>query len=180
MSERSAADLYDHDFFAWTQLQAKELRRFARSRPNLPLDLAHIAEEIADLGKEQRNALRSWTARIIEHLLLLEHSPAEDAHRGGIDEVVNFRREIELRMTPTLRRYLHRQLPRLYEHARRHLQGKLELYGEGQTAARFPDGCPYTLDQVLGDLWPTAAREKGRDLPSCHPVGPRLTRCRVP
>lgn len=165
MSGRSWTELYEDDFFAWTQLQAKELRRFARSRPNLPLDLAHIAEEIADLGKEQRNALRSWTARIIEHLLLLEHSPAEDPRRGWIEEVVNFRREIELRMTPTLRRDLHRQLPRLYEHARRHLQRRLELYGEPETAIRFPDSCPYTLNQVLSDLWPAAARQKDRDLP---------------
>jgi Domain of unknown function DUF29 len=71
VSTRSAADLYEDDFFAWTQLQAKKLRRFARTRPNLPLDLGHIAEEIADLGTERRNAVRSWTARVIEHLLLL-------------------------------------------------------------------------------------------------------------
>jgi hypothetical protein len=50
-------DLYEHDFFAWTRRQSRELRRFARTRPNLPLDLARIAEEIADLGKEQRNAV---------------------------------------------------------------------------------------------------------------------------
>ena len=67
MSMRSAIELYEDDFFAWTQLQAKELRRFARTRPNLPLDLAHIAEEIADLGKSQRRFLRSWTRRIVEH-----------------------------------------------------------------------------------------------------------------
>jgi hypothetical protein len=83
MSTRPAEDLYEHDFFAWTQLQARELRRFARTRPNLPLDLMHLAEEVADLGKEQRHALRSWTARIIEHLLLLEHSPAEAPRRAG-------------------------------------------------------------------------------------------------
>jgi Domain of unknown function DUF29 len=157
MNERSTAVLYEDDFFAWTQLQAKELRRFARSRPNLPLDLAHIAEEIADLGKEQRNALRSWTARIIERLLLLEHSPTNVPRRGWIDELVNFRREIELRMTPTLHRDLDRQLPRLYEHARRHLQRKLEVYDERETASRFPERCPYTLDQVLGDYWPQSA-----------------------
>jgi uncharacterized protein DUF29 len=166
MSGRSLTELYEDDSFAWTQLQAKELRRFARSRPNLRLDLAHIAEEIGDLGNEQRNALRGWTARIIEHLLLLEHSPAEDPRRGWIEEVVNLRRKIELRMTPTLRRDLHRQLPRLYEHARRHLQRKLELYGEPETGSRFPDFCCYTLDQVLGGLWPAGARQKGRDLPS--------------
>ena len=148
--------LYDEDFFAWTRLQARELRRFARTRPNLPLDLGHLAEEIADLGTEQRNALRSWTARIIEHLLLLEHSPATAPRCGWIDEIGTFRRDIELRMSATLRRDLQRQLPRLYDLARRHLQRKLERYGEAEVAARLPERCPYSLDQVLGDFWPAA------------------------
>ena len=47
------------DFYAWTQAQAKELRRFARTRPNLPLDLAHLAEEIEDLGMSERECGRS-------------------------------------------------------------------------------------------------------------------------
>lgn len=146
--------LYDEDFFAWTRLQARELRRFARTRPNLPLDLPRIAEEIADLGNERRDSLRSWTARIIEHLLLLEHSPARDPRRGWIDEIVNFRGEIDERLTPTLRRDLKRRLGRLYDRARRNLQRKLERYGEAEVAARFPERCPYSLDQVLGDFWP--------------------------
>jgi hypothetical protein len=69
-------ELYEEDFFAWTRSQARELRRLARTRPNVVLDVAHIAEEIADLGTERRDAVRGWTARIIERLLLLEHSPA--------------------------------------------------------------------------------------------------------
>jgi hypothetical protein len=146
--------LYDEDFYAWSRLQAWELRRFARACPNLPLDLRHIAEEIADLGTERRDALRSWTARIMEHLLLLQHSPATDVRRGWIDEILTFRREVELRLSVTLRRDLQRQLPRLYELARRHLVRKLERYGEAEVATRLPERCPYTLDQILGDFWP--------------------------
>ena len=83
MSTRSAAELYEDDFYAWTQVQAKELRRFARTRPNLPLDLPHIAGEIADLGKSLRDSMRSWARRIIEHLLLLEYSlPRSHAAAG--------------------------------------------------------------------------------------------------
>jgi len=149
-----APDLYETDFYAWTQRQARELRRFARSRPNLPLDLEYIAEEIADLGKEQRNDLRSWTTRIIEHLLLLEHSPADEPRRGWTREIINFRREIASRLTPTLRRDLVRQLPRLYESARRGLATELGQFGEAEIAARFPQKCPYSLEQVLGDFWP--------------------------
>jgi hypothetical protein len=153
MSTRRAEDLYEDDFFAWAQLQARELRRFARTRPNLPLDLKHLAEEVADLGKEQRNALRSWTVRIIEHLLLLEHSPAESPRRAWIDEIVGFRDEIEARLTPTLRRDLTRQLPHLYERARRRLARKLELYGTADSVPPLPERYPYTLEQVLGDWW---------------------------
>lgn len=154
MSKVLARDLYEADFFAWTQTQAREIHRFSRTRPNLPLDLAHLAEEIADLGEEQRNALRSWTVRILEHLLLLEHSPAEAPRRGWIDEIANFRREIDLRLSASLRRDLARQLPHLYDYARRHLRNRLEPYGEAGIAAHLPDQCPYGLDEVLGEFWP--------------------------
>ena len=105
----------------------------------------------------RRASLRSWTRRIIEHLLLLEHSPAQDPRRGWTAEIVNFRGEIEDHLTPTLRRDLKRRLPLLYGRARNDLRKKLEPYGEAHVAARFPGNCPYTLDQVLGDFWPDRA-----------------------
>ncbi len=154
MSSKPAEQLYDEDFVAWTQVQARELRRFARLRPNVALDLRHIAEEIADLGTERRDALRSWTRRIIEHLLLLQHSPADEPRRGWADEVDTFRDEIEERLTATLRRDLQRQLPRLYDRARERAKGKLERYGETHAAARLPARCPYALNEILGDFWP--------------------------
>jgi Domain of unknown function DUF29 len=150
MSKVLERDLYEADFFAWTQRQSRELRRFTRTRPNLPLDLPHLAEEIADLGKEQRNALRSWTIRIIEHLLLLDHSPAEEPRRGWRREVITFRDEVEERLTPTLRRDLERQLPRLYAKARRRSLVDMEPY-EGDLDSRLPADCPYTLEQLLGE-----------------------------
>ena len=67
MSTARPEQLYEADFYAWTKEQAKELRRFARTRPNAPLDLAHIAEEIRDLGKSEYEAAFSLTQRIIEH-----------------------------------------------------------------------------------------------------------------
>jgi Domain of unknown function DUF29 len=149
-----AEELYENDFFAWTRLQAKELRRFARTRPNVPLDLGRIAEEIADLGTERRSRIRSWARRIIEDLLMLEHSPAQDPRRGWTGEIVNFRREISDHLTGSLRRDLKRQLPRLYDEARADLLKKLRLFGEAHIADRIPEPCPYTLDQVLGDFWP--------------------------
>ena len=158
MSTVRKEQLYDTDFFAWTQLQARELRRFARTRPNVDLDVRQIAEEIADLGKERRDLLRSWTVRIIEHLLLVRHSPAQGPRRGWIDEIVNFRSEIERRLTPSLRRDLERRHHQLYTEARRDLARKLVHYGEDDVVVRLPERCPWTLDQILGDFWPSVER----------------------
>ena len=158
MGSARKEQLYDADFFAWTQLQARELRRFARTRPNVALDVRHIAEEIADLGKERRDSLRSWTVRIIEHLLLPEHSPAQEPRRGWIDEIVTFRGEIERRLTPTLQRDLARLRPQLYAEARRNLARKLEHYGEADAIPLLPERCPWTLAEILGDFWPSGGR----------------------
>ena len=86
---RSAAELYDSDFYAWNRTQARELRRFAATRPNVPLDLSHLAEEIADLGREQRAKLRRWTVGIIERLLLLGQASA--VHRDAAGDIIDFR-----------------------------------------------------------------------------------------
>jgi Domain of unknown function DUF29 len=91
MATAPPEQLYESDFYAWTQEQAKELRRLARTRPNAPLDLAHIAEEIQDLGKSEYETAFSLTQRIIEHLILLEHSPATGERLHWCDEIDDFR-----------------------------------------------------------------------------------------
>ena len=58
---------YDDDFFAWTQYQAQVLRTL-RTRDNR-FDREHVAEEIEDLGKSERNAVRSQVRRILVHFL---------------------------------------------------------------------------------------------------------------
>jgi Domain of unknown function DUF29 len=85
--------------------------------------------------RRSRSAAR--TGRIIEHRLLLEHSPAKEPRRGWIDEIVDFRDEIERRLTL------------LYAEARRNLQRKLKRHGEADVVARLPERCPFTLDQML-------------------------------
>jgi hypothetical protein len=144
------ARLYDDDFYAWTQLQARELKRFAETRPNLALDLPHLAEEIRDLGKEQRNAVRSWVRQVLTHLLLLQFSPAEEPRAGWTDEILAARAELDDRLTQTLRRDLERRLPKLYDLARSRAATKLDTHGE---QAELPEHCPYSLAQVLEQGW---------------------------
>lgn len=146
-------ELYEEDFYAWTRHQARELRRLRALRLNTSLDLAHLAEEIRDLGSEQLYAIQSQMTRLIEHLLKLEHSAHEQPRRQWMLSVGSARAEIEDRLTTTLRKRLHAALPKLYERARRAATLALEDHGEPEAAASLPPACPYTLDQLLDPDW---------------------------
>ncbi len=128
-------ELYAEDYYAWTQDQAAALRRLARERWNGPLDLAHLAEEVEDLGTEVRSAVRSQLRRLMEHLLKLEHSRATDPRLGWMRTVANARAEIADRLTPTIRRDVEANLQRLYTQARREAALALAEHDELEGAA---------------------------------------------
>ncbi|MGL5833942.1 MAG: DUF29 domain-containing protein, partial [Waterburya sp.] len=46
---------------------------YLRSHNFAQLDLANIIEELEDLGREQRNACKSFCRQIIVHLLLIDY-----------------------------------------------------------------------------------------------------------
>ena len=148
-----AHQLYEEDFYAWTRDQAKALRRFAATRPNVELDFAHLIEEVADLGISQRDAVRSQVRRIIEHCLKLEYSPAPDPRVGWYESIIDARSEIEDKITPTIRRGLPRRLSRLWQQARRNSAASLRLHGEHAAAAALPTECPYRLVDLLRHDW---------------------------
>ena len=66
------AELYDEDFYAWTQQQAQALRTHFKGDNRLDVD--HLAEEIEDLGKSDLHAVESFVENVIEDLLKLDYS----------------------------------------------------------------------------------------------------------
>lgn len=148
-----AEELYEEDFYAWTRDQVRELRRLAATHPNAALDFPHLIEEVADLGKSERDAVRSALRRIIEHCLKLKYSPAQEPRAGWHETVTRARTELEDKLTPTLRRGLPRQLPRLYGQARRIAHQSLRLHGEPAAAEALPAECPWRLPDLLRHDW---------------------------
>jgi Domain of unknown function DUF29 len=148
--------LYEADFYAWTRQQALALRRFAKTPPNLPLDLEHIAGEIQDLRKSERDAVFSLAQRIVEHFLLIEHSPATDQRLHWADVIDGFRDQMKRKLSPTIRRHLRRNFGALYADGRRLVERRLRRYGEDRAADALPSERPYTVEQVLGDWLPAA------------------------
>ena len=143
-------DLYDEDFYVWTEVQAALLheRRFEA------LDLANLIEEVEGLGDAKKSAVLNDASVIIEHLLKLQHGPAQDPRRGWSESIVGHRSRLEIELTPRLRQILEEELPRVYALTRRSTERKLRLYGEDAAAGALPDSCPYTVEQVIGDWWP--------------------------
>src|SRR5271155_2082238 len=92
-SELSPSATYDQDYWAWTTAQAGALR----ARRLQDLDLPHLAEEIADLGKSEERRLESELARLLEHLLKLGHASDQrriDDSRGWLISIKNARRKV--------------------------------------------------------------------------------------
>jgi hypothetical protein len=151
-------ELYEQDFYVWTQHQAEALRRLAETRPNAELDFPHLIEEVEDLGTGQRDAVRSQVRRIIEHCLKLEYSHAVDPRGGWYDSLIDARPELDDKLSPSLRRDLDDQLPRLWARARAKVDNGLRRFGEPASADVLPVDCPYALDDLLADGWYPANR----------------------
>ncbi len=157
MATRAAA-LYDEDYYAWAKGQAEALRDLARSRWNGPLDLENLAAEVDDLARSEWRAVRSQACRLIEHLLKLEYAGDRHPRRRWIILTDDARRELQERLTPTLRGELELALADIYRGERKRTARKLALSGDRAAAAALPAECPYSLDRLLDDDWFPASR----------------------
>jgi hypothetical protein len=138
-----AADLYETDFAQWALQNAELLRskRFSEA------DLEHIAEEIEDLGKRQRDALYSRLMRLQEHLLKWRYQPERRGaswRRTIATQRIGIRRLLE--QNPSLKPATAEMAVEAYADATR-----LAAAATSLSPAVFPADCPFTLDQLLDD-----------------------------
>lgn len=115
------------------------------------VDVAHILEELEDLGKSERRALAGDLRVLLAHLLKWQFQPGlrGPSWRLSID---NARRDIQLILddSPSLRRLLEEAIAKEHPSARRNA-----VTETGLTPDQFPNICPYAADQVLrADFWP--------------------------
>jgi hypothetical protein len=152
-------DLYEQDFYRWTQEQAGLLD----ARQFDALDIPHLVEEITSLGKSEQRELYTRLSLLLTHLLKL-HIAAQclphdlsRAGRGWRTTVKTQRLGVAkvLRENPSLLPAVPTELADAYEIARLETAAALEV--EEDTV---PTGCPWTAAQVLdGDFWPEEGRE---------------------
>jgi hypothetical protein len=139
-------DLYDRDFYLWTQAQADALRR--RGAGGNAIDYDRLAEEVTDLGKSEFREARSFVARIIEHLFKLAWSQRSEPKPGWKAEIVRFRLDAEAALTPTIRGKVEAELERLHAAAARAAALQFEAM---EPDAPCDQGLRWTLPEILGE-----------------------------
>ncbi len=99
-------ELHNRDFNLWLEQMAIAIK----NRDTKNMDWEGLLEEIEDMTASQKRALRSYTKRLIEHILKLQYWHSEKVYnqKHWRKEVVNFRDSINeiLQDSPSLRNYL--------------------------------------------------------------------------
>jgi len=150
--------LYEDDFYAWSQQQAALLRQGKLAEA----DLEHIAEEIESMGRTEKRELISRLKVLLTHLLKWEFQPAGRGSSWETSIHVE-RNEIadHLEDNPSLKALIGTAIEKAYRNA------VLEAANETSLPLQtFPQECPYRFDEIMDDrFWPEPPKSTSRSIP---------------
>ncbi|MUL35006.1 DUF29 domain-containing protein [Gloeocapsopsis dulcis] len=141
------ATQYEVDFVSWVEQQAALLKEGRLSE----LDVTNLMEEVEELGRSEKRALRSQLIRVIKHLLKLNYQPNAfyylNSWRSSIAEG-RTQLKLILQDSPSLKPYLAQVLADCYQDA------VTEAVTEtGLIKRTFPQECPYSQEEVLDPMF---------------------------
>lgn len=133
--------LYEDDLHEWASRQAALIRANRIDE----LDLAHIAEELDDVGSELYRRLESSFTVLFAHMLKWDHQP-ERRTRSWEATIREQRKRIArlLEKNPSLKAKLAEAMAEGYEYGRDRASGETELSLE-----TFPEKSTYTTHDVM-------------------------------
>lgn len=138
---RSETTLYERDFSLWLERQAQLLRE----RRLDELDVPNLLEEVEDMGRSEKKAIKNNLVVILLHLLKHQFQ-ATRRSRSWLGSIVEHRQRLhdDLNDSPSLRGHLEAVFARAYADAR--TRATVET---GLPESRFPETSPYSLEQAL-------------------------------
>lgn len=139
--QTSHKSLYETDFVQWIEATVTQLR----SQNYEAVDWANLIEEIEDMSRRERKALKSNLIVVLLHLLKWQFQPEQQSGswRSSIRE---HRRRLneDLKDSPSLVPYLQDVFAECYTNAREQAADET-----GLSLTHFPEVCPYTVEQAL-------------------------------
>lgn len=133
--------LYEQDYYLWIQKTASLLRDGRLSE----LDIPNLLEEIEDMGRSQKQAVKSNLRVVLWHLLKYNYQPSRRSNswRATIREHRN-RLDEDLVDSPSLKRYFTEVFAECYQKAR-----ALAADETGLPIETFPNESPFTPEETL-------------------------------
>jgi hypothetical protein len=133
--------LYERDFYLWLEQQAAMLREGRLDG----LDVANLLDEIEDMDRSARKAIKSNLAVVLLHLLKYEFQPKRRS-RSWLDSILAQRQRLrdDFAESPSLKSHLEAVFPDAYADARARA-----IVQTGLSEQAFPRTSPYTLVQAL-------------------------------
>jgi hypothetical protein len=146
-SPPAQTQLYDCDFYAWTQTMADALR----SRNWIALDIENLIEELDSLGRRERQELENRMIVLLAHLLKWQYQPENRSHswRATLREQRRRIRKL-LKESPSLQPLILETLVEAYPSGRDLVIQETNLPDE-----TFPEDCPYEFEVAIdADFFP--------------------------
>jgi hypothetical protein len=140
-------DLYEIDFYAWTQEQAKLLRERRWS----DLDIDNLVDEVEGVGRSDKRQIESRVEVLLAHLLKWKYKPGV---RGSSWHSTIFEQRQRIASivedSPSLKGFQRQEVFKSYRAAR-----LLAAKETGIAFGLFPAECPFTPDEVFDlDFFP--------------------------
>ena len=148
-TNQRTGNLYEDDFYSWTQEQAALLKEGRVSSA----DIGNIVEELETLGRSELGALVSAYKLVAQHLLKLIHQPDKataswrhtiSRERGKIEDLIDD--------NPGLKPKRDEAFAKGYARGRRDAASET-----GIEIGRFPAKPPFTREQAVSNAWPDGA-----------------------
>jgi len=146
--------LYDRDLQLWIEQTIGQLK----NREFESLDIEHLIEELIDLGKSEKNTLRSNLKILLAHLLKLkaQRDLPETMKSSWYSSVLEHRQRVldNLADAPSLKSFLVEAVEKAYPDARKLAikEGKLAKFGVHVTEeSEYPILCPFSVEQILDE-----------------------------
>lgn len=134
--------LYERDFYTWTQDQAARLRELTGHNR---LDVQHLAEEIADLGRSQVSAVRQHLRQMLVHLIKAAIAPDATLRAYWLSDVLRHHSEALDHYSPGVRQHL--DVAPIWTQAIRQANLALKAYGDRRLPTQM--SCPVALEDLL-------------------------------
>lgn len=146
--------LYDSDLQLWIEQTIQQLQNHEFES----LDIQHLIEELVDLGKSEKNTLKSNLKILLAHLLKLKiQHDAPDSMKGSwYSSVVEHRQRVldNLADTPSLKSFLVEAIEKAYPDARKLAikEGKFAKFGVRiPEESEYPITFPFSIEQILNE-----------------------------